>query len=460
MNYYMILDPRSLNHIKAKGDLNIPFSHDLNIIEYSKFLVANGKRVYWSSLMNPSESILYIEGTMENRVNSKTKLKLIPTVQAIVSSDAVNMPDKSSHPAALRIYFQAAVFVAEQPGETNPMDSFALAHALRTKVDFVVTQNLRMRQMLFVLYSVIAGWKSDDRILLAPLGPNELIFEDQDYSDKRRELRQKYGIAHDAVVILNAGGYWRWTDANTFLEGFIQCIKEDPRLDIYFIQPSFSQGTNSDHDEYVVKAKRMIAQLPPQLQRKIIVAGDWHEGALALPDFLRISDVGLNVNNGGLENWLSHRVRVTNYLSAGMAVLSTGGDELEDWGQNILFRVSRGDVENYKSTIKGFVENALDLENKRFSSQKLGRDRLNGNQYKELQHHLEKAIAPLDLTDYSMLDASKVMNLVSTTSISKRVRISLNKIKVIFLSNHPRLHLFLVKIGFRSLYRKLVKWRI
>jgi hypothetical protein len=458
MNYLMILDPRSLNHIKAKGDLNIPFSHDLNIIEYSKFLVATGKRVYWSSLMNPSETVLYIEGTMDNRVTSKIKLNSIPTIHAIVSSDPVNMPDKSIHPSALRIYFQAAVFVAEQPGETDPMYSFALAHALRTKIDFVVTQNLRMRQMLFVLYSVLAGWKSDDRILLAPLGPNELIFDEKNYLVKRSELRQKHGIADDAVVILNAGGYWRWTDANSFLKAFIECIKEDPRLDIYFIQPSFSQGTNSDHDEYVLRAKRMIEELPPQLQRRIIVAGDWHQGALALPEFLRISDVGLNVNNGGLENWLSHRVRVTNYLSAGMAVLSTGGDELEDWGQNILFKVSRGDVENYKSTIRGFVENGLDLERKRNSSQMLGRVRLNGNQYEGLQQKIDKSTAPLDLTDYSMLDASKVLNLLSSTSISKRTRISLNKIKITFLSNHPKLHLFLVKIGVRSLYRKLIKW--
>jgi len=455
--YWGILDGRSLRHIMIKGDLNVPFSHDANLIEFTRFLVGAGATVYWASFSNDSESLIRIEGNMNNIVKEKVSINSVKNLQMIFSSDIARLPQRHIQPAALRVGFQPAVYQAEQPGEENPYGLVELANSLREKVDFVVTQNERMRELLFVIFGMIGGWKSKERILLAPLGPSELLFEKSNYDEKRSAARIKYGIPNDAVVILNAGGYWRWTDCNTFLEAFTDFIREFPDKKLYFIQPSFTQATNTDHNAYIEDAMAMIKSLPENLKSRVISIGSWHEGAKALDELLYLADIGLNVNNGGLENWLSHRVRVTNYLGAGLAILSSGDDEVDEWGQDLLYKARSKEIETYRNILTTLSQDKKDLESKKYAARILAKSRVNGPQYASLIENIRKIEKPLLLNPTSIFTAAAVSNLVPNQS---NTRIAFMRGQGTFyrsVTQNSALHGFLVAIGVRAIYRKFKK---
>jgi len=385
----------------------------------------------------------------------KIRLSEIHDVQMIFSTNLTTFPPRAFHPSAIRLGFQPAVFQAEQPGEENPFFTADLINSLRTDVDFVVTQNERMRQLLFVLFGVIAGWKDNERILLAPLGPNELTFNAEDYSARRDRIRERYDIPESAIVILNAGGFWRWTDCNTFLAAFVDFVIENPEVELYFVQPSFTQTTNSYHDTYINEALAKIATLPRQLQNRVITVGSWHEGALALDELLAISDVGLNVNNEGLENWLSHRVRVTNYLGAGLAVISCGGDELDSWGAEMLYRATPGDVDSYKRILQeiAFVPQSLLL--KKTSSRKLAEARVNGPQYARLLQKIKNQRTPLKVHPISLFAAAQMHGLIPNVSRRRGAWLRGQGTVYRVFTQNPAVHGFLVAVGIRAVYRKI-----
>jgi len=351
------------------------WSHDHNLLQFMHEALRAGHRVWVgpvhsdpSAAGSYSVAAVYPDWYQASKPISFDTIE--PDIVVAVFPEALNV--RAMFPRAKIIAIHAAIHWLEAPEVFTPEYVFDLLTAIKYNVDFIITQNRRMAEILAKFYRLLVRWPLEDRILIAPLG---IVWEERRISIDRAVVRRQMGATEDDIVIINAGGVWRWTDVNSFLVAFGEFTTEHSDARMQFHLMGLVQENNHDHDSYIAETEEILNRFSHLVGRQIIVHRDWAAASRIVNAYTAASDIGLNVNQDSLENWQSHRVRSVNYMAYGMPVINTSGDlfsELDD-GQH-AFVARPGDIATYKEILHSIVYCKDNLARKREAMRMLCRE--------------------------------------------------------------------------------------
>jgi len=347
MNFLFFVEQTTIEG-SFKG-LRPSFSHDLNLIGMSRVALKRGAEVYFRKkgdiffeqsrlfkLKSVEKNIVQLEQVQKNAVG---QFDLI----AACFLDALEKA-KANYPKAKILFIAPALYFVENPAMWSNRHWESSVLALRNDVDFLCFQNERMRELAYIFYYTLARWDRQDRMLVAPLGPQEITFFSM---EERRRARQELGFNQNDIVVLNSGGIYKWTDFYTFLEAFLISVKSGNNK-LKLIIPGFKQAENKDHEEYIKSILKLISKFQKAFDDHVYLERDWKKASQLIPTYLAAADVGLNANLDSLENWQSHRVRCVDYISAGIPFITSNGDIYSKHSSELgIFVANAGEVESY-----------------------------------------------------------------------------------------------------------------
>lgn len=224
---------------------------------------------------------------------------------------------------SLHVLIQAAIHIVESPKRFYPDGIASYVNVYRNSIDFVITQHERMKELLIVFLELLVGFNASERILTSKLSVRDL--DDSDFIQRRSMLREKLGIKENDIVIINAGGAWKWTYFNSFLKIFSVAVTKPETAHLFFIQPALGQSENQEHNDYHKETRALLSEMSPEQLSRIYIGDNWDDAALKLNDYLIAADYGLNLNENSLEQWQSYRVRTLEYFAAGLPVIISEG---------------------------------------------------------------------------------------------------------------------------------------
>jgi hypothetical protein len=349
------------------------------------------------------------------------------------------------------VLVQAAVHPIEQPEFFYPIGTVSFVESLRFSVDFVITQNNRMKDLIWKLSALFSGFSENDRILTSQLVPKSVNVEALNHV--KDATRRKLGIRENDIVIVNAGGAWKWTLFNEFISVFSKHLVNNPTDNLFFIQPALTQFGNSAHSEYQLESKRILSELPKFIRERIYIGESWESSKIPIENLILAGDYGLNLNFQSLENWQSYRVRILEYISYGLPVICSTGSfwDEEDVGMGFIFcqptedgiRGALATIVNSHHEKEILVNRKMDVNRLRLSMTLENQSEVTINSLlKHDKRFKSKVLRPGSIWDFSPA------NLNGTLFGSV-----LNRLKV-WVSSRGEVHDFLVSIGVRFVYRK------
>jgi glycosyltransferase involved in cell wall biosynthesis len=368
----VLIDSITLPHLRTGEPPFAPFSHDKNLFQFAHESIRRGQKVYIASVQDDPYSRPYWEVTSvypnwTQEIDPVDYANVRPDIIVAVFPEALNIRRAFPFPKIVAIH--AAIHWVESPEIFEARYVFDLITAIRHNVDFIVTQNERMKDLLAMFYGFVARWRDADRILVAPLG---IVPEEQRDGIDRAESRKKMGLKKNEIGIINSGGAWRWTDFNTFLEAFGATASADGGTPFKLFIMGLHQPQNKDHATYIEQTERILLKYREQVGRSIILETNWNGAGALAKQFTAGADLGLNVNQDSLENWQSYRLRFLDYMYFGVPVINTRGDTMADvLAQDAVFCASAGDVGAYRTILNDIRRNPGILENKAAAMRKL-----------------------------------------------------------------------------------------
>lgn len=348
----LLLDATTLPHL-VDGELpRSPYSHDQNAFQFAHELLRRGWRVavapaHGDPATRPAREVAAVYPAWQQAAAGCGATGWAPDIVVSVHPEALNL--RGSFPEAKLVAIHAAIHWVENPQAFPAQYVFDLITAVRYNIDFIVTQNARMAELLGVAYALLARWPHRDRVLVAPLG---LVAEQRRDLPPRDATRAQLGLATQDVAIVNAGGVWRWTDFNTLLAAFGAHHEARPASPLRLFVMGLLQPANTDHAAYVAETEALLYRFRALLGGAITVHNHWDDAARRVLATTAAADLGLNVNQDLLENWQSFRLRLLDYMAAGLPVLQTRGDLLSEAGEGAhAFLVRPGDVADYRRVL-------------------------------------------------------------------------------------------------------------
>ena len=349
------------------------------------------------------------------------------------------------------VLIQAAIHLIESPKLFYPNGTASLINVCRNSIDFYITQHTRMKELLFTILGFLIGFEDRDRILTSRLSVRPIDKSDRD--SKRKNIRRELGIDENDIVILNAGGAWKWTSFNIFLSEFSKSVIKPGYERLFFIQPALGQSENRDHLSYHKETEELISSLSAEQRSRIYIGSDWVSAGSRLDDFLFAADYGLNLNDESLEQWQSYRVRTLEYLAADLPIISSRGTFWDTEGFDDSFLFVDDPKEDLRRIFTEIIDDAIDAPKYRNRQKeiKLIQNRLNLNSQAErtiitlLGHPLRNEkpnISKSPLWDYSHSGPAE-----SITPYRILIRFYYQALE------NRCIHAFLVKIGLRRMVR-------
>ena len=261
-------------------------------------------------------------------------------------------------PEARLVGILPALHMFEAPGLFKPQFVYNFIQSLRNQIDFIITQNERMRETIVFLCHWLARWDPSERVLTARLGlsrdmENVVDVASRSYRERRAETRKRLRVGEEEILVVNAGGAWNWTDCDTFLEAACLHFRQGGRTRVYF--SGITQPDNHEINRVRDRIMELLAQYPECFSnemgdgRPIYIERDWSRGGREIHAFLQAGDLGLSVNKVGFEGWQSHRVRIVDYIGAGLPLLAAGDDLL-------TAEFCRPDLRGIPGSIERYIE--------------------------------------------------------------------------------------------------------
>ncbi len=352
----LLIDQITLPYLIDGEPPAAPFSHDKNLFQFAHEALRLGWTVLLSAaqpdaITRPTWEVRQVYPTWEQDRTPIAYPEIRPHIVAAVFPEALNIRAQFPHPKIVAIH--AAIHFVEDPQRFKAQYVFDLITAVRYNIDFILTQNVRMAEILHVFYNLMAKWPYRDRIIVAPLG---IVEEERRVRPDIAAVRAEMGLAPDEISIINSGGVWRWTDFNSFLEAFGEHGEAMPDSKLRLFVMGLLQPTNIDHGPYIEHTEALLWRFRDQLGGRINVYNHWDDAARRVRAYTASSGIGLNVNQPSLENWQSYRLRFLDYLAAGVPVINTRGDSLsEAAGGAHAFLVDAGDVRSYRAVLDGIA---------------------------------------------------------------------------------------------------------
>lgn len=351
----MLVEPTSMNAFLKESQFPT-YSHDLNLLQLAEAAIRLGNNVRIGAYDNQDLQYDLISAwpvISINRVKLDLKQSDLPTF--VISANHLAFTNLHREINGTKnVLVQAAIHIFEQPNLFYPNGTASFVNTFRNVVDFVITQNERMSDLLFSFLALTNGFRDRDRILISKLTPRTLNAANFSPT-KKLMIREKLGIAEDSLVILNAGGAWKWTQFNLFLKAFVKVQGELPGSNLYLIQPALTQSENSEHYRYHKETFQILDSLNDSQRSRIYVGNSWEDAGEKMEDFLAISDYGLNINQDTLEQWQSYRVRTLEYISAGLPVIQSRGSFWDDDASQDAFIITGHSQSEFESTLRNIV---------------------------------------------------------------------------------------------------------
>jgi hypothetical protein len=194
-----------------------------------------------------------------------------------------------------------------------------------------------MKDLLTKLLSLLTGFQQSERILTSKLVPK--LIHDENRQRNRDDFRKRFSIGSDDILFVNAGGAWSWTLFHEFIDAFAKVVTDYPDTKIYFFQPALGQNLNSSHSEYNRITLKKLSKLSQVQRSRILVGNDWDVDGIFLGTMLDAADYGISFSKESLEHWQSYRVRILEYLSHKVPVITSTGSfwDDEDTGEGFVF---------------------------------------------------------------------------------------------------------------------------
>lgn len=365
MRVLILMDNATLAVLKNGEPPLAAFSHDKNLFQFAHETLRKGGVVFLTSIQDHPVTRPYYEVSSAypfwNMSDTATDYAdVAPDIVVAVFLEAMNIRAYFPHPKIVAI--QAAVHWTESPDNFRSWYLFDTITAIRYNVDFVITQNERMKNILDVFFRFIAQTQITDRILVSPLG---IVDEERRELYDREATRRAMGLLEGEIAIINSGGVWKWTDFNSFLLAFCEFCAEGNSPFKLFIM-GFQQPENAEHTDYISETKSILRRYRALVGKNIIVEDDWYKASRDVKRFTSAADIGLNVSRPSLENWQSYRLRFLDYLYFGLPAINTMGDEVADKGVcEGLFTVRSGDIQSYKDVLQAICDSPGVVEQRR-----------------------------------------------------------------------------------------------
>lgn len=351
----VLLDENQFPLLKQGEPPVLKYSHDKNVFQFAHEALRQGHRVYMTPLQAPHQTRPNIEVLSAYPVwrsgRTVETAEVDPDIVVSVFTDALGV--RGVFPRAKIVGIIPALHWIEDPGLFNATYLYNLITAARYHIDFFVTQNERMKQILFFMMYLLARFPYEDRILVAPQG---IVGEVRKNVPERSKLRFELGLKDDDVAIINSGGIWKWTDFNTFFEAYCEFTQERPDHRFKLFIMGISQENNLSHKEYTDQFRVLLEHHRSKLGDKLVLFEDWQEAGTLVQAYTSMADIGLNVSQDTLEAWQSYRMRFLDYLYFGIPAINTRGDELSVKHPNVLFLAEPGKKESYKAILREISE--------------------------------------------------------------------------------------------------------
>lgn len=332
------------------------YSHDKNLFQFAHEALRKGHRVVMCSAQRPAhdDEALVVQSTYPvwsvtgETIPSRTA---DPDIVVSVYPDALNL--RHVFPEAKIVAIVPALHWIEDPGLFSGEYMFRFVSAFRDSIDFVVTQNERMKDIVAFMVHLLARVPFKDRILVAPQG---IVGEIQRRSLDRGALRRSIGVQEGDIMIVNSGGVWKWTDFTTFFEAFCEFHTETPDHPFKLFVMGITQEFNTDHDDYVAEFRSVLERYKEILGDRLTLFEDWNEGGKFVADYTAVADIGINVSQETLESWQSYRMRFLDYMYDGIPAINTVGDSPSSLYPDALFLANAGDKDSYKQLLKEIAD--------------------------------------------------------------------------------------------------------
>ncbi len=378
----LLIDQITLPYLADGQPPQAPFSHDKNLFQFAHEALRRGWTVILSAAQldattRPSWVVRQVYPTWQQDREPLAYPEVRPHIVAAVFPEALNIRAQFPHPKIVAIH--AAIHFVESPERFPAQYVFDLITAVRYNIDFILTQNARMAEILHVFYNLMAKWPYPERILVSPLG---IVEEERRVTPDVAATRAEMGLRDGELAIINAGGVWRWTDFNTFLEAFGDHCEAMPQSTLRLFVMGLLQPTNIDHGPYIEKTEALLYRFRDLLGDRITVYNHWDDAARRVRAYTASSDLGLNVNKPSLENWQSYRLRFLDYLAAGVPVINTRGDLSSEAAEGAhAFVVDAGDVRSYRAVLDGVAGNPALVAERAATMRSLAREFDSRNTY-------------------------------------------------------------------------------
>ena len=365
MRVLILIDEITLPYLRNGEPPSAPFSHDKNLYQFAHEALRQGCVVFFAAIQKHpiardyyQVSSVYPEWRFEGDPTDYGSVR--PDIIVAVFTEALNIREYFPHPKIVAIH--AALHWVESPERFSAQYLFDLITAVRYNVDFIITQNERMKSLIFTFYNFLAKWNSEERIIVAPLG---IVPEERREEVSRADLRAQLGLSPSDIAIVNSGGVWRWTDVNTFMTAFCDVVNAGASNLKLFIM-GLAQPTNTDHVDYINDTMEIIKNNAHLLGQNLFIEFDWDAASKVVKNVTRCADIGLNVNRDSLENWQSYRLRFLDYMTLGLPAINTSGDYLSaNDARDAVFLVEYGNLESYRTVLRAVSKNPKEVEKRR-----------------------------------------------------------------------------------------------
>ncbi len=387
----MLLDAQGMPRLVPGQPPVTPFSHDKNLFQFAHEALRRGWTVMVcvaqdDAATRPAWMVRQVYPTWEQDEAAIAHDAVAADIVVAVFPEALNI--RPYFPNAKIVAIHAAVHWVENPTLYPAQYVFDLITAVRYNIDFMMAQNARMAEILQITYNLLARWPYADRIVVAPLG---IVAEERRARPDMDAVRAEMGLRPADIAVINAGGVWRWTDFNTFLEAFALHADAMPQSALRLFVMGLLQPTNLDHGEYVAQTEALLWRFREHLGTRITVYNYWHDAAHRVRAYTACSGIGLNVNRPTLENWQSYRLRFLDYMAAGVPVINTRGDLMsETAGAQHAFLVDAGDVRSYREVLDAIATQPSLVAEKAAAMRALARQYDSRNTYGEALDRIER----------------------------------------------------------------------
>ncbi len=374
-SFLLFVDKTTFELIKRGEVPYTKFSHDRNMFQLAHEILRSGHLVYFT--IRPNLSIMDISEVVEIKKvypywqykKIQFQKKLNPNILVSVHPHELNFRNK--FPRSLIVGINPALGFIEyyESYNINSYVGKSLIKSINNSLDIIVVQNKRQYELCNIFYSLISKNNKPPKTLIYPFG-----FVNEDKSCYRKTTRKSFGFQSSDILFINAGGVWRWTDFNNFLEAFILHVKKYKKTNFKLLIMGFRQPDNTDHGDYIRRTKYLISKNKNLLNKNIFVIEDWVKASNLIQDYLSISDIGLNLNLSSVENWQSHRVRSIEYIKHGLALFNTSGDYISsDVLPESCFLVDQPSKKSYLRMLYYIQENPKQIVNKKNHTRKISK---------------------------------------------------------------------------------------